>query len=83
MEHNPEVFGTVTMVYVNMEVNGVEVPALVDSGAQTTIMTVTFAEKCGLLRLVDKRYAGMAFGAGHSKILGRVHQVSANQGLWC
>lgn len=72
-EHNPEVFGTVSMLYVDMDVNGVPVKAFVDSGAQMTIMTYDFAEKCYLTRLIDKRYQGMAVGVGSSKIIGRIH----------
>lgn len=63
------------MLYCDMVVNGVPVKAFIDSGAQMSIMTIDFAEKCYLTRLIDKRFAGMAVGVGSSKIIGRIHQV--------
>jgi DNA damage-inducible protein 1 len=45
----------------------------VDSGAQSTIISKKMAEECGLIRLLDTRFAGMAVGVGTSKILGRIH----------
>merc|ERR1711988_1714304 len=73
MEHTPEVFAQVIMLYVEVKVNGVPCKAFVDSGAQMTIMNTKFAEECGLLRLLDNRFSGMAKGVGTSKILGRIH----------
>ncbi len=45
-----------------------------------TIMSKECAEKCGILRLMDKRYAGLAIGVGSQKILGKVHMVQLQFG---
>ncbi|KAK6124034.1 hypothetical protein DH2020_042222 [Rehmannia glutinosa] len=73
LEYNPEAFARVVMLYVDMEVNGVPLKAFVDSGAQSTIISKSCAERLGLLRLLDTRYKGIAHGVGQSEILGRIH----------
>ena len=73
IEYTPESFSATIMLYVLVKVNGVPVKALVDSGAAGTIMSDTCAKHCGVMRLVDRRFAGMAIGVGTQRIIGKIH----------
>ncbi|XP_952582.1 DNA-damage inducible protein ddi1-like, putative [Theileria annulata] len=69
----PESFGKIVMLFIKVEINNVVVKALVDTGAQNTIMSRECASQCNLLNLVDERFKGVAVGVGLTKTLGKIH----------
>ena len=72
-EKIPESFFRVDMIYIPLSINNVSLIALVDTGAQITIISEKCAEKCALSDLIDYRSQGTVLGVGTQKILGRVH----------
>ena len=57
------------------ELNRTPVHAVVDTGAEMTVVTRALTERVGLAHLVDLRFAGVAAGLGSVRILGRIHIV--------
>lgn len=80
LEINPESFGRVVMLYIDCEINGQPVKAFVDSGAQITLMSVSVAERCGIMRLVDKRFSQTLVGVGTCQAIGRIHHADITIG---
>lgn len=65
---------------VMCEVNGYMIPALIDTGAQISIMSQACAERCMISSSMNSNYGGRAVGVGVSEILGRIPSVSLRVG---
>ncbi|PAV81945.1 hypothetical protein WR25_26871 [Diploscapter pachys] len=73
MEEIPEAFVQVQMLYFRTTLNGHDVTAFVDTGAQTTIISKSAAERCNLMKMMDTRCHIILNGVGGAKkSLGKV-----------
>jgi DNA damage-inducible protein 1 len=73
MEVNPEDFTKIPMLFIACRVNGHRIVALVDTGAQCSVMGRRAADACGITQLLDTRFKGVAKGVGTAGIVGKVH----------
>lgn len=74
-EITPEAFVNTTLLLIKLNINGHETHALVDSGAQKSVILAPVAETFGLHDLIDSQFAGMSRGVGLQQSPGRIHSV--------
>ncbi|GMR33791.1 hypothetical protein PMAYCL1PPCAC_03986, partial [Pristionchus mayeri] len=63
-ERMPEAFMPIHMLYIKIVVNGVPTFAFIDSGAQISIMSHSFAKQADLDRIIDTRVRKVVHGIG-------------------
>lgn len=72
----PETFFHHSSLYITCKINNFEFQALIDTGAQSTIMGCDVVEKCELLDLIDVMYKGKILGVNQeAETMGRIHCV--------
>jgi hypothetical protein len=75
-----ESFSKFDPIKVICEVNGQKVTAVIDTGAQVSVMSSSCAKHCGITHNIDTRYSGKAIGMGSTDILGRVDDIPIKVG---
>eukprot|EP00547_Thalassionema_nitzschioides_P002875 CAMPEP_0194200510 /NCGR_PEP_ID=MMETSP0156-20130528/1083_1 /TAXON_ID=33649 /ORGANISM="Thalassionema nitzschioides, Strain L26-B" /LENGTH=246 /DNA_ID=CAMNT_0038925515 /DNA_START=146 /DNA_END=886 /DNA_ORIENTATION=+ len=56
------------------------VEMMVDTGAQTSVMSLSLAQQLGLENQIDRRYQGVAAGVGRAQIVGKIKGVICELG---
>lgn len=69
-------------VRVMCEINGFRVPAIIDTGAEVTVMSTSCAKRCHLLNQIDTKHCGKAVGvgSGSSEIVGGIDKLGLRIG---
>lgn len=75
MNDNPEILIPVEMLYIKIRLNGVEGHAFIDTGAAKSLISMDFAEKCGLADFINRDHAFQFRGIGGNQAsLGTIWQ---------
>eukprot|EP01038_Epipyxis_sp_PR26KG_P013948 gene13948-18707_t len=67
-------------IQVTCEINGFQVPAIIDTGAEISVMSSSCARRCRVSNLIDTKYCGKVVGVGSSDILGGIDSLSMKIG---
>lgn len=65
---------------VMCEVNGKMIPAIVDTGAEISVMSTSCARRCDLWQSIDTQHSGRAIGVGSSDIIGGIEGLGIRIG---
>lgn len=62
--------------FIECHINGVKLIGVVDTGAQHSIISKQFVEKCYILHLIDEKFKTKAVGVGEQSIVGIINETS-------
>lgn len=83
-ENNPEAFVSFPLLFIECKINNVRVKAMIDTGAQISILPIDIAKQCQVDYLIDRRYRSTTIGVGAQQSIGRIHalQVQVQGTVW-
>ena len=67
-------------IKIILELNGFNVPAILDTGAEVSIMSSSCAKRCHLFNQIDASHSGKARGVGFGDIIGRLDDITMRIG---
>lgn len=74
------VWGSFQPLQVSVLINGYSIPAIIDTGAEITVMSLSCAKRCQLANAIDTRHSGTAVGVGVTDIVGRIDDLEMKLG---
>ncbi|KAH0791424.1 aspartic peptidase [Histomonas meleagridis] len=84
IQNNPEHFVSYSLLFISCKINNEPVRALIDTGAQVSILPLTIAQQCHVDYLIDRRFQSVCIGVGAQTTIGRIHslQVQVDDWVW-
>lgn len=83
-QNNPEGFVPYSLLFIECRINNKSVRAMIDTGAQISILPLEIAKECEVDYLIDTRWQTTTIGVGVQKSVGRIHalQVQVEGTVW-
>ncbi|KAL7721504.1 DNA damage-inducible protein [Entamoeba marina] len=74
-QEHPELLIPGDLVFISLRVNGVTLPAMIDSGAQESVISLKTCRQCNLENQIDKKFTKSYQGMGQCNSIGIVYVV--------
>ena len=74
-QNHPELLIPGDLVFIKVKINGIEMPAMLDTGAQESIIPLKFARQANLEYQIDYRRSVSYQGVGHMNSIGTIYVV--------
>ena len=83
-QNNPEGFVPYSLLFIECKINNKPVKAMIDTGAQVSILPFSIAKDCEVDYLIDRRWQTVTVGVGVQRSVGRIHalQVQVQNRVW-
>lgn len=79
-ENNPEAFVPFSLLFITCKINNIPVKAMIDTGAQISILPLAIAKQCNVDYLIDRRWKTVTMGVGAQTTVGRIHALAVKVG---
>ena len=74
-EFHPELLIPGDLVFINVMINGISIPAMIDTGAQNSIISLKYCMRLNLENQIDYNYKSSFQGVGTMSSIGTIHLV--------